>query len=248
MRTGFDEINTAWQLIVYLGAFGIVAVAARKLAGVFQKLKLPLITGFLVIGLISGPEVLGMIEKEALARLSFVNDIALAFIAFAVGSELYLKALRSRMKSIIVMSIAQIAFTFLLVSFSVFLLLDLIHFADGMKLAARIAVSMLAGTIAVASSPASAIAIINEMRARGPFTQTAIGVTVVNDFGVIVFFAVIFTLSKSLIQQEEFRTIFIVQVLVELLFAFGLGFLVWLLLRLILSLKGMIELKKGLVL
>jgi Trk K+ transport system NAD-binding subunit/Kef-type K+ transport system membrane component KefB len=152
------------------------------------------------------------------------------------------------MKSIIFMSIAQIAFTFLLVSFSVFLLLDLIPFADGMKLAARIAVSMLAGTIAVASSPASAIAIINEMRARGPFTQTAIGVTVVKDFGVIVFFAVIFTLSKSLIQQEEFRTIFIVQVLVELLFAFGLGFLVWLLLRLILSLKGMIELKKGLVL
>ena len=216
MRTGFDEINTAWQLIIYLGAFGIVAVAARKLAGVFQKLKLPLITGFLVIGLISGPEVLGMIEKEALARLSFVNDIALAFIAFAVGSELYLKALRSRMKSIIYLSIAQIAFTFLLVSFSVFLLLDLIPFADGMKLAARIAVSMLAGTIAVASSPASAIAIINEMRARGPFTQTSIGVTVVKDFGVIVFFAAIFTLSKSLIQQEEFRTIFIVQVLLEL--------------------------------
>ena len=248
MSTGFDEISATWQLIIYLGAFGIVAVAAGKVAGVFQKFKLPLITGFLVIGLISGPEVLGLIEKEALARLSFVNDIALAFIAFAVGTELYLNELRSRMKTIIITSIAQITITFILVSLSVFLLLDVIPFSDGMNLAARIAVSMLAGTIAVASSPASAIAIINEMRARGPFTRTAIGVTVVKDFGVIVFFAIIFTLSKSLIQQAEFRMIFIVQVLVELMFAFGLGFLVWLILRLILSLKGMIELKKGLVL
>ena len=104
MNGGFDEMSEVIQLIIYLGAFGIVAAAAGKVAGVFQKLKLPLITGFLVIGLISGPEVLGLIEKEALSDLAFLNDIALAFIALAVGSELYLKELRSRMKSIIGMS------------------------------------------------------------------------------------------------------------------------------------------------
>ena len=55
METSSDSISLAWQIFIYLGAFGIVAVAAKKVAGVFQKLKLPLITGFLVIGLISGP-------------------------------------------------------------------------------------------------------------------------------------------------------------------------------------------------
>jgi len=236
------------QIIIYLGAFGIVAVAARKLAGVFQRLKLPLITGFLVIGLISGPEVLDLIEAEALSSLGFVNDIALAFIAFAVGSELYLKELRSRMRSIIYMTITQLVVTFILVSLAVFLLLDLIPFALEMKLAARIAISMLTGTIAIARSPASAIAIIDEMRARGPFTQTALGVTVVVDFGVIVFFAIIFTLSKSLIQDSGFRPIYLVQVLVELIAAFGLGFVVWLMLRAILRIKGWLFVKKGLVL
>lgn len=248
METGFDEIGAVWQLVIYLGAFGIVAVAARKLAGVFQKVKLPLITGFLVIGLISGPEILNLIEKEALSDLAFINDIALAFIAFAVGTELYLKELRSRMTSIIYMIITQVVITFLLVSLSMFLILDLIPFAEEMKLAARISIAMLTGTIAIARSPASAIAIINELRARGPFTQTAIGVTVVKDFGVIVFFAIIFTLSKSLIQDTVFRPIYILQVLVELVAAFGLGFVVWWMLRVILSLKGMIEVKKGLVL
>lgn len=248
MGNSSDEISAVWQLFVYLGAFGIVAVAARKVAGVFQTLKLPLITGFLVIGLISGPEVLDLIEKEALPNLSFLNDIALAFIAFAVGSELYLKDLRSRMKSIISMTITQMIVTFVLVSLTMFLLLQIIPFASEMKLAARIAISMLAGTIAIARSPASAIAIINELRARGPFTQTALGVTVIKDFGVIIFFAIIFTLSKSLIQETAFRTIYILQVVIELLAAFGLGFVVWLLLRAILSLKGLVPLKKGLVL
>lgn len=243
-----DEQGAVWQLILYLGAFGIVAVAAGKVAGVFQKIKLPLITGFLVIGLVSGPEVLGLIKEGALSGLGFVNEIALAFIAFVVGTELYLKELRSRMKSIILMTITQVAIPFLLVSFSMFLLLEWIPFAQEMKLAAKISVSMLAGTIAIARSPGSAVAVINELRARGPFTQTSIGVIVVKDFGVIVFFAIIFTLSKSLIQDTAFRPVFVIQVLIELMVALGLGFVIWWLLRAILSLKGMEWMKKGLVL
>lgn len=236
------------QIIIYLSAFAIVAIAAGSIGSMFRKMKLPLITGFLVIGIISGPEMLGFIKVEALPKLNFLNDVALAFIALAVGSELFLKDLRSRLKSIISMTITQIAIPFLLVGFTMFLLSDMIPVFDEFKLAARIAISMMAGTIAAARSPASAIAVINELRARGPFTQTSIGVVVVKDFGVIIFFAVIFTLSKSLIQEAEFRMIFIVQVLAELTLAFGLGFMVWLLLRLILSLKGRFMIKKMLVL
>lgn len=248
MELEFEELSTILQVVIYLGAFGIVAVAAGQIAGTFKKLKLPLITGFLVIGLVSGPELLGLIDAEALPKLSFLNDIALAFIAFAVGSELYLKELRSRMRSIIAMTISQITVTFLMVSIAIYLLSDLIPFFEGTKLSARIAISMLAGTIAIARSPASAIAIINELRARGPFTQTSIGVTVVKDFGVVIFFAVIFTLSKSLIQDADFKLIYILQVVAELAAAFGMGFMIWLLLRLILSIKGAMQVKTVLVL
>lgn len=248
MGSGSEEISQLWQLIVYVGAFLVVAVAARKVAGVIQRLKLPLITGFLLIGMVSGPEVLGLIHEEALSKLNFVNEIALAFIAFAVGTELYLNELRSRMKSIITMTVTQVIVTFLLVTVSMYLLLHVIPFAREMNLAARIAIAMLTGTIAIARSPASAIAIINELRARGPFTRTAIGVTVITDFGIIVFFAIIFTLSKSLLLDTSFRTIYLLQVVVELAVAAGLGFVVWWLLRGILSMKGLVWLKKGLVL
>ncbi|MGM0475376.1 MAG: cation:proton antiporter, partial [Bacteroidota bacterium] len=248
MEARFEELDTLVQVLIYLVAFGIVAVASGQLAGVFRKIRLPLITGFLVIGLISGPEVLGLIDEQALPRLRFLNDIALAFIAFAVGSELHLKELSSRYRSIVTMTISQMVIIFLLFSLTFYLMAGMIPVLEEMRLAARIAVSLLAGTIAVACSPESAIAVINELRARGPFTQTSIGVTVVKDFLVIILFAVIFTLSRSLIRDTDFRLYYILQVIAELVAAFGLGFLVGYLLRLILSIKGAGTLKKVLVL
>ena len=41
--------------------------------------------------------------------------------------------------------------------------------------------SLFSGIIAVARSPASALAVIKELRADGPFTQTVLGVTMVSD-------------------------------------------------------------------
>ena len=40
MGSSFEELHTIVQLLIYLGAFGIVAVASGQIAGVFQKLKL----------------------------------------------------------------------------------------------------------------------------------------------------------------------------------------------------------------
>lgn len=236
------------KIILYLGAFGIVAAASERIAGIFARLKLPEITGFLIIGLISGPEVLGLIDKEALPRLNFMNDIALAFIAFAVGSELFIKDLRSRMKSIISMILSQAIILFLLVSLITFLISDLIPFIQDLNLAARIAISLLTGTISIATSPAASIAVIDELRARGPFTQTSLGVIVVKDFVVVILFSVIFTLSKSLVLEAVFSLLFIGQVMAQLALAFGLGFVIWYLMRLILSIKGAMRLKKLLIL
>ena len=220
------------------GGFWHCGCCSKQGCRYLSKIRLPLITGFLVIGLVSGPEVLGLIEAEALSNLPFLNDIALAFIAFAVGSELYLKELRSRMKSIISMTITQVLVTFVLVSLSMYFLLDLIPFAEEMKLAARISIAMLAGTIAIARSPASAIAIINELRARGPFTQTAIRCDRRERLWSHYLFCHYFHTFKIPDPGHSFRPIYIVQVLVELVAAFGLGFLVWLILRVILSIKG----------
>lgn len=184
-----------------------------------------MITGFLFTGMLAGPYVLELLPEGNLTSLRFINDLSLAFIAFAAGSELYLKELRSRYRSIAANTLGQLVITFLLSGLAVYFLAEWIPFMQEMSAAAKIAVAMLTGTIFVARSPASAIAVINELRAKGPFTQTAIGVTVIKDVLVIILFAVCFSLSGTLINGEVFSISAIGYLLVELLVSFVLGYL-----------------------
>ena len=211
------------QILIYLAGFIIIAVASNQISRLFLKARLPLVTGLLVMGIIAGPYILDLIPQEAIADLDFVNDFALAFIAFTVGAELYLRELRSRFKSITGMTFGQLSITFILGSLAVYFIAEYIPFMQRMNIESKIVVSILAGTIFVARSPASAIAVVHEIRAKGPFTQTAIGVTVLTDFLVIILFTLNITIGEALITGTSFNLIYIILLIFELLFAFILG-------------------------
>jgi Trk K+ transport system NAD-binding subunit/Kef-type K+ transport system membrane component KefB len=217
-----EEFKT---IITFIAAFGIIAIAANQISKVFEKVKLPLITGFLLTGIIAGPFILKMIPSEGTMKLNFINELSLAFIAFAAGSELYLKEIRSQFKSIIWNTVGQLVFTFTIGAFGVYYLADYIPFMKEMTVGGKIAVSILAGTIFIASSPSSAIAVINELRAKGPFTKTAIGVTVVKDIWVIILFTICFGVSKSLISNEDFKISSILFLILELASSITIGWL-----------------------
>ncbi len=202
-----------------------MAIAANQIAKVFQKIKFPLITGFIITGIIAGSSLLNFITPQALVKLNFLNEIALAIIAFSAGAELYLDDLRSRLKSIKWMTIGQLVITFVLSSIVIFFIADKIPFMADMNTASKIAVSILFGTIFVARSPSSAIAVINEMRANGPFTKTVMGVTVLKDVLVIILFAISFSLAKALVNGEEIGLTFLLILILELIISFSLGYL-----------------------
>ena len=149
----------------------IVALAANSIAKVFQKIKLPLITGFIITGIVAGSSMLNFISKESLHKLDFLIDIALSIIAFSAGAELYLDDLRSRINSIKWMTIGQLLITFILSSLGIFYIANNIPFMSEMDVNSKVAVSILFATIFVARSPSSAIAVINEMRANGPLQK-----------------------------------------------------------------------------
>lgn len=225
------------EIILIIIGFGIILVASDKIASFIRRIKLPLITGLLLMGILAGPEVLGLIRAESIPRLNFVNHISLSFIAFAAGSELYLIELRSRMKVIRWMSFGQLVVTFLLGSFGVFIISGYSWFGLQLDISGRIAVSILAGTIFVARSPVSAIAIINELRAKGPFTRMVLGVTVLIDFLVIVLFALAFSVASIILTGEKFSIILILYMILELGVSFLIGYLLYLFMKWILARK-----------
>lgn len=211
-------------LITFLIGFLIVAIAANEIAKVFQKIKFPLITGLIITGIIAGSSVLNFITPKALSELNFLNEMALAIIAFSAGSELYLNELRSRINSIKWMTIGQLVITFVMSSVVIYFVANQIPFMAIMPSTHKIAVAVLFATIFVARSPSSAIAVINEMRANGPFTKTVMGVTVVKDVLVIILFAICLAVAKALINDETINLVFFIILFFELITSFGLGY------------------------
>jgi len=214
------------DVLIFIACFAIIAIASKQIGHSLLKTGLPLISGFLLTGIIAGPYVLDLIPKEATLNLRFVDEISLGFIAFAAGSELYLKDLKTRLKSIAWVTIGLVVCTFSLTALTFYFLSDFIPFMKNMPRSAKIAVSILAGAIMVARSPSSAIAVVNELRAKGGFTQTVLGVTIIMDVVVIILFAANSSIADALFSGLDFNFGFISLLILEIGASIVIGFLV----------------------
>ena len=97
--------------------------------------------------------------------------------------RLYYRAVLSVMSGLVLV-------TFLLCGSAAFALAPLIPFMASMSTPQRLGCALLFGCLSVARSPSSAIALVTELHARGPFTTVMLAVTVVMDVVVIVLFTV----------------------------------------------------------
>ena len=136
-------------------AFALIAIASDRIGQWISRWRLPLITGFLGTGVLAGPYVLGLISTETVRALGFVDQVSLAIIAFAAGNELFLKEIRSRLRSIAWITGVQLITTSVAGGAAVFFMADLIPFMADIPTAGRIGIAMLAGAILVARSPSS---------------------------------------------------------------------------------------------
>ena len=225
------------ELAIYFFRFTLVALAAWQVGKFFKSRGLPVITGYLFTGVIAGPFALDLVTGEMGHGLFFLEELSLAFIAFAAGSELYLPELRSRFGSISWITAGIVVLTFGLITTAVYFLATYIPFMQEMSANTRLAVALLAGAIMTARSPSSAIAIVNELRAKGPFTQTVLGVTVVSDVVVITLFAVTASLANVLLTDQNIQISFFLLLLLELALAGVVGYLLYHVISAVLALE-----------
>jgi Trk K+ transport system NAD-binding subunit/Kef-type K+ transport system membrane component KefB len=225
------------SILMFAFGFIIISIASERLGDSFARLRFPLITGYLVTGMLAGPFVLDLITVEATERLGFIDEMALGFIALAAGGELYLRDLRGRMGGIAWVTAGLVVFTFLLGTLTVYLLAGMLPFLEPFGPAGRLAVALLAGAILVARSPSSAIAVVKEVRARGPFTNTVLGVTVISDVVVIVAFAGAIALAEALLTTAAFDFGFLGLLAAELGASLAVGILLGRLLGVLLGLR-----------
>ncbi len=223
------------SIVLYSVSFFLIALAAKQIGKFFSSYGLPYITGYLLAGALAGPFVLGMLPKEASEQLGYIDDISLAVIAFIAGSELYLKELKSKMQSILTNAAGIVVFAFLMIGTALFFAQSFIPFTADYPMVTKLAVSLLGATILLALSPASTIAVIQEVKAKGPFSKTVLSITVVMDVVIIVLFALSVAFAGAMIDGDPVTASFIGILLIDIVIALVAGFLMGKLIGLVLS-------------
>ena len=204
-----------------------IALCAGLLVSRFVKpLKLPAVTGYLIAGILIGPYCLGKLGVQGLGfptngdvkALSLFNDVALGFIAFAIGNEFRLSQLRHTGKQATVIGIFQA----LTATLTVDLVLIGLHFfvlGDSMSLADAIVL----GAIATATAPAATLMVVRQYKAKGELTDLLLPIVALDDAVGLVVFAVSFGIAKAL-NTGSFDVIsIVVDPLIEIVCSLALG-------------------------
>ena len=223
------------NLLVLSISFFLIALAAKKIGQWFSSVGLPYITGYLLAGVVAGPFVLNLLPSNTATDLRYIDQISLGIIAFVAGSELYLKEIRPRLASIraIVGMVMLVALP--LGGISLFILTDFISFTANMPTLDRVAVAILGTTILLALSPPSTIAVIKEVKAKGNFTRTLLGVTVSMDVVIVILFAIAVAIASALLNGVGFNITFLGVIIVDLLLAVVAGIIAGYILQMLLA-------------
>jgi Kef-type K+ transport system membrane component KefB len=217
-------------------ALGFALIVSYLFGKMLTRFKLPKITGYIIAGIAVGPYLLNMLSVPVVRNLQLIDSIALSLIALTAGGEFRYKKIRSQFRVIGSAILGQIIIV--MTGFLIFITLYRNHitFLNNVSWQITVGVALLFGALSIATSPATTIAIITESKARGPFTDFVLAVTVLKDIVVVLLFSIVLSLAEPLILHTEniqlayFLSVFF-EIILSIIFGVIAGFLILLYLK-----------------
>ena len=196
--------------------------AGLLMTRLFVKLKLPDVTAYLVAGVLIGPCVLGrtgigFTTSEQVDSLAVISDVALGFIAFAIGHEFRLSELKHTGKQATIIGILQAVITTIVVD----AVLIGFHFINPEIISLPVAITL--GAIAAATAPAATLMVVRQYKAKGPVTDVLLPVVALDDAVGLVVFAVSFGIAQSMENGTANVAALIIEPLMEVVLSLGFG-------------------------
>ena len=203
----------------------IALFAGLMLSRLAKLCKLPAVTAYLVAGIIIGPccigaigiEGLGFISTADIGKYSILSEVALGFIAFAIGNEFRLKQLKQIGKQATIIGILQAVITTIIVDVA----LIVVHFIIPDKFPLPCAIVL--GAIASATAPAATLMVVKQYKAKGPVTSTLLPVVALDDAVGLVLFAISFGVAKAISTGHTSIVSVVVEPLLEIILSILLG-------------------------
>lgn len=207
--------------------FWLATLLIAFLAGkVVSKLKLPAILGWLIAGMIFGPNALALFPQDVLDAAWYKTIIMWMQCAFGLmlGTELVWKRIKNYGKALMVTTLTQSLGTFFLVS----LVFGIVFQCMGIP----VYLAFVFGGIALATAPAPALSIVSEFHTKGPVTDTLLPMAVLDDIvGIAVFFTVNAFVARNVSGGDVSLIMIPVMILLPVVVGALVGFLAGLILQ-----------------
>jgi len=218
------------QLHNILLSLAILLFVGLLFGKLIQLLKLPNVTGYLIGGLLIGPSFLGLIPIATVEQFGIISEVALGFIAFAIGSEFKISYFKRVGMTPIVIAIFESLVAVLFVTLGL------------LAIGCDLAFALVLGAIAAATAPAATIMVIKQYKAKGAVTDTLMSVVAFDDAVALIGFGVAVAVAGTLNSTADtslFASIIapVIEIAVALLLGGVVGFFLTLSLRLFKS-KG----------
>ena len=211
-------------------SLSIALLSGLLLSRLAKKVKLPAVTAYLISGVLIGPFGLGAIgipgigiTVDQIESFGLISDLALGFIAFAMGNEFRLAQLKKIGKQATVIGVVQALFTTVVVD----VVLIGLHFLMPDKLSLSAAIVL--ASVATATAPAATLMVVKQYKAKGPVTDVLLPVVALDDAVGLVVFAISFGVAKSISTGAVDVLSVILEPLLEVVLSLGLGFIMGLL-------------------
>ncbi len=180
--------NPLFTLAVLLAFGALCGQLARRLG-------LPSVTGQIAAGIILGPSVLHVFGHDAAVGLRPIVHFALGLIAVDVGTHLHFPKLRNSFGRLGILLLLEISLTPLLV-YSALVFLGGQDWTIGALFAA----------LAIATAPATVMALVKETRSRGVYARTLIAAVALNNIACITFFELAYSSVQATLDPSHVGT------------------------------------------
>ena len=189
------------NFILYLGVLLLLGLISTR---VVKLVKLPNVTGYLIVGLISSVLCIVIDQywlKEAvlstgLTKLNkVVSNVALGFIALSIGEEFRLSKIKTQGRKIAVITILQALFAAIFVDIALILACVL--------LGLNVGIAICLGAIATATAPAATLMVIHQYKAKGELVDSLLPVVASDDAIGLVIFSVSVSIAKIFVSGAK---------------------------------------------
>lgn len=175
----------AYSLIL-VGMFFLAGFAAHVLG---RRVHVPRVTILLLMGFFVSPSALDLVPEEVSNWFPLSAKIALSIIGFQLGEQFLGKELRKTGKVVFGISLAEVLITAAVVLVALW------------GLGYALSLALLLAAVAPASAPAATRDVIREADAKGPVSDTVLGVVAVDDAWGVILFSILLAVARFFVGE-----------------------------------------------